>query len=120
MRYCSQPSCSVLVQHGRCAKHAKSSDIGRRGTAKERGYDNNWHQLSVRFRNEHPVCGERYDGSMDKIHSRCAQQGIDTLAQCVDHTIPKARGGTDDYENLMSACYACNTWKALTIERKTA
>lgn len=32
-------------------------------------------------------------------------------AQCVDHIFPIARGGTDDLENLIAACNACNQAK---------
>ncbi len=63
------------------------------------------------------MCGERADGSMDPIHSRCVQRGLTTPAQCVDHTLPMAQGGSKwDEANHMSACLECNTWKASTIE----
>lgn len=89
-----------------------------RRSARERGYDYAWSQYSTLFRSQHPNCGERADGSMDTIHSRCAQQGIATAAQCVDHTIPMSQGGSKwDERNHMAACFACNTWKAETIER---
>jgi 5-methylcytosine-specific restriction endonuclease McrA len=35
----------------------------------------------------------------------------------MDHFIPKKRGGTDDFENLVPACWSCNGMKrARTIE----
>jgi 5-methylcytosine-specific restriction protein A len=36
----------------------------------------------------------------------------------VDHIIAKANGGTDHDDNLQGACGACNTWKAVTIDKK--
>jgi 5-methylcytosine-specific restriction endonuclease McrA len=55
---------------------------------------------------------------MDTTHSRCAQQGLTTPAQCVDHTIPLTQGGDMwDETNHMASCLACNTWKASTLER---
>lgn len=119
MRYCAQPGCSQFVAKGRCSKHATQADIGTRGTAQQRGYTYAWHQLSERFRQQHPLCGERADGTRDAVNSRCVQRGLDTPAECVDHTVPKAHGGTDDEANLMAACFACNTWKAKTIEVHT-
>lgn len=34
------------------------------------------------------------------------------LAATVDHIVPKSRGGTDTYGNLIAACVACNQIKA--------
>lgn len=34
------------------------------------------------------------------------------LAQDVEHLTPKARGGKNDYKNLVGACKLCNTAKA--------
>lgn len=33
----------------------------------------------------------------------------------VDHVIPKARGGTDDIENLVTACEPCNLEKHANV-----
>jgi hypothetical protein len=125
MRYCAQPHCTVLVNKGRCPTHAKQVDIAR-GTAQQRGYDYAWSQYSARFRAEHPVCGERADGSMDPVNSRCVQRGLTTPAECVDHTVPlrSARSPEErerlkwDARNHMSACLECNSWKANTLERQ--
>jgi len=32
-------------------------------------------------------------------------------SMCIDHFIPKARGGTDDMDNLKLACRVCNEMK---------
>ena len=116
MRYCAHPPCRVLVQSGRCPTHARQRDL-ERGTAQQRGYDSVWAAYSKQFRKAHPVCGERADGSLDRTHSRCVQRGYTTPAECVDHTVPMAQGGSKwDATNHMSACQDCNKWKANTID----
>lgn len=118
MRCCAQPGCSALVPKGYCPTHARSTDL-HRGSSFARGYDAQWAAYSRRFRQEHPVCGERADGTLDRVHSRCVQQGLTTPAACVDHTVPLSHGGSKwDVTNHMAACQACNIWKAHTIDKE--
>jgi 5-methylcytosine-specific restriction endonuclease McrA len=42
---------------------------------------------------------------------KCAYCGRGDLPLTVDHIIPKARGGDDIWENLISACTKCNNKK---------
>jgi hypothetical protein len=120
MRYCAHPSCPVLVPKGRCKEHARQADAGTRGTAQQRGYTSQWATYSKVFRTTHPVCGERADGSLDILHSRCLQEGRTTPSACVDHIIPLTQGGSMwDEGNHLALCVACNTWKAQTLERVT-
>jgi 5-methylcytosine-specific restriction endonuclease McrA len=42
---------------------------------------------------------------------KCAYCGRSDLMLTVDHVIPKARGGTDTWENLVTACTKCNNVK---------
>ncbi|MDX9759503.1 MAG: HNH endonuclease [Bacteroidota bacterium] len=42
---------------------------------------------------------------------RCQYCGTTAAPLTVDHIIPKARGGTDSWENLVTACLACNNRK---------
>jgi hypothetical protein len=80
-----------------------------------------WAAYSRAFRKDHPTCGERADGTLDHVHSRCVQQGLTTPAECVDHTVPVTQGGAFwDPMNHMACCLACNTWKANTLEREHA
>jgi 5-methylcytosine-specific restriction enzyme A len=117
MKYCAEPRCPNLVERGRCPQHARQADR-RRGTAIERGYAAQWSALSRRFRQQHPFCGERADGTRDAVNSECVRLGLDTPAECVDHTVPVTAGGAMfDEANLMSCCIACNTKKARTLER---
>lgn len=48
-----------------------------------------------------------------KYQGRCAYCGreIAISDMQVDHIIPKANGGTDDYDNLMPSCRTCNHYK---------
>lgn len=45
---------------------------------------------------------------------RCAYCGITAMAELlqVDHVIPQSKGGTDDIENLVTACARCNVGKS--------
>ena len=36
---------------------------------------------------------------------------LDTRARAVDHVVPRARGGRDDYRNVVASCAACNFLK---------
>ncbi|MCG6914674.1 HNH endonuclease [bacterium BMS3Abin03] len=42
---------------------------------------------------------------------RCGYCGRGDLRLTIDHIIPKARGGTDSWDNLISACTVCNNKK---------
>ena len=49
----------------------------------------------------------------NKYHGRCAYCGreIEYKDMQVDHVIPQRNGGTDDIDNLMPSCRACNHYK---------
>jgi len=120
MKYCAVPFCRELVVKGRCATHAHQKNRetdDRRGSPSARGYTYQWAKVSAAFRNQHPICGERHDGRLDTVNSRCAELGMTVAATCVDHTVPLDQGGTNDETNLMSACAKCNTLKRNTIDR---
>ncbi len=42
---------------------------------------------------------------------KCAYCGRNDIPLTVDHIIPKARGGKDNWENLVCACFRCNNKK---------
>lgn len=42
---------------------------------------------------------------------KCVYCGRGDLPLTVDHVLPKARGGTDSWENLVCACTVCNNKK---------
>jgi hypothetical protein len=51
------------------------------------------------------------DGSVDTVNSWCARDGLETLAQCVQHIIP-FHGPDDplfmDARNHLASCQRCN------------
>ena len=42
---------------------------------------------------------------------KCSYCGRSDLPLTIDHVIPKARGGSDSWENLVCACTSCNNKK---------
>jgi 5-methylcytosine-specific restriction endonuclease McrA len=42
---------------------------------------------------------------------KCAYCGRSDLPLTIDHIVPRARGGSDSWENLVCACTACNNRK---------
>lgn len=118
MRFCATPGCPETVDRGHCDEHRRRREAAR-PTAATRGYDQAWARYSRDRLRRLPWCGQREDGSIDAQHSRCAQDGLKTLARCTDHIVPMSAGGSKwNASNHLSLCIACNSWKAGTIERK--
>jgi hypothetical protein len=97
--------------------HAQKQERDR-GTAHSRGYTSTWAATSRAFRARYPLCGQRMDGQMHSDHSLCAQQGLMTVAECVDHidghNRPDDRETFNDWSRLESMCLACNSRKRAT------
>lgn len=66
-----------------------------------RGYGNAWEKLRNWVLQGEPYCRQ------------CQAAGRLTLAETVDHIIPKTWGGTDDPENLQPLCAACHRDKTV-------
>lgn len=116
LRPCTQAGCPALVAHGRCAAHARIHDR-LRGAAHQRGYTYRWAQHSRAWLARFPLCGMRADGLLHTEHSRCAQEGRVTAAECTDHIVaPKHGGDFWDPQNHQSLCLPCNTRKAIELE----
>lgn len=66
----------------------------------ERGYGTAWDKLRQRIltRDKH-LC------------QPCKAKGRLTAANQVDHILPKAKGGTDEADNLQTICSECHTAK---------
>jgi 5-methylcytosine-specific restriction enzyme A len=73
----------------------------------ERGYDHRWTKLRlvVLARDQH-LC------------QPCHRAGRVTASEAVDHIIPKAKGGTDDLENLEAICESCHRDKTTADQGK--
>ena len=94
-RPCSK--CGVLVADGgtRCEAHKHVGRWGdeRRGSRHERGYGTAWDKRRLRIlKRDAGIC------------QACLRDGVVHQGTEVDHIVPKARGGTDDDENLQTIC----------------
>lgn len=62
-----------------------------------RGYGTHWDKMRVYvLRRDKGLC------------QPCLRNNRTSLANAVDHIVPKAKGGTDDMENLESICAPCH------------
>ena len=66
----------------------------------ERGYGAAWDRLRARILAREPLC------------RACRERGRVTVATDLDHSIPKAKGGTDDESNLAPLCRPCHDAKS--------
>jgi 5-methylcytosine-specific restriction protein A len=74
-------------------------------TRQSRGYGKEWQRIRlIALRRDHNLC------------QVCLKNGFVTRATQVDHIINKAKGGTDNIENLQSICKECHDKK--TIQEK--
>jgi len=103
LRPCSVPGCpNIAVQGGRCQVHARDSRRRyevMRASASERGYGSRWRKIRAQFL---------------KVHKWCAWPGCSKLAVDVDHILPRAKGGTDDWDNLQALCHEHHSRKTAT------
>ena len=68
-----------------------------KGSRHARGYGWRWVQLRERIlKRDQYLCGP------------CRDKGRTTPATEVHHILPKAQGGTDDMDNLVSTCSPCH------------
>lgn len=71
-----------------------------RGSRHARGYGSTWTKLRIRILDR--------DGHLCQP---CQRKGRVTPATEVDHVVPKAKGGTDDEDQLQAICHACHVEK---------
>ena len=94
-RPCRQPGCPALVRgKPRCPEHTRQHERAR-PSRHERGYGNAWDRISAQV--------------LERDGYACFYCG--GPATTADHVISKARGGTDDMDNLVAACVPCNSRK---------
>lgn len=105
---CSHPGCPAVVRSGRfCLEHAKQEQGAydqERGSAAQRGYGARWRKLRAMKLGADPICSDPYHQHPGQV----------VAATEVDHILPKARGGTDAWENLQSLCGSCHSHKTAT------
>jgi len=98
---CLWPGCSKISEPNSryCTDHKATADKAerdRRGTSTQRGYGARWQRLRLLILARDPVC--RYPG--------CGQLSTD-----VDHIVSKAKGGSDEENNLQGLCHEHHSLK---------
>lgn len=83
---CRVPGCP---NRSNCAVHRQSAPAGDRPSAAAQGYGAKWRKLRTAYLRQHPYC---------------EWPGCEARATDVDHIIPKAQGGADEWENLQGLC----------------
>jgi len=94
-RLCARPGCLILGKHSHRSPYEE-----RRPSSAQRGLGGLWQKLRARKLLEEPLC---------RICKEVRKRIV--AADTVDHIIPRTRGGTDDWDNLQSLCYSCNSAK---------
>lgn len=94
-RACGNPNCPHHARDGchLCAEHMQEFNA-RRPTSTQQGYGAKWRKLRAWILSGEPLCRV------------CGAPATD-----VDHITPKARGGTDDVDNLQPLCHECHSRK---------
>jgi 5-methylcytosine-specific restriction protein A len=107
LRYCAEPSCSALVQQGRCQAHRQAKERDR-GTRQQRGYTNAWLHYSRTRLAEHPLC----------VGYPLGTHILPTIAMVTDHIV-NAKARPDlfwDQANHQSLCAECHRRKTNELE----
>jgi len=93
---CAVPGCpEPAVSGGRCAAHQRAvrrQQVDDRPSASARGYGYRWSKTRAAFLRRNPEC------------VACGAPATD-----VDHILPKAQGGSDDWSNLRALCHSCHS-----------
>jgi len=101
-RPCAYPGCGRLaVSEQYCAEHQKLMDKQynkyERDPASNKRYGRAWKRIRDRYIKAHPLCEE------------CEKQGLIVPAEEVHHILPVSKGGTNDFDNLLSLCKRCHS-----------
>lgn len=104
---CAHPGCPHLTPGGsHCTAHRRERQRAqdrRRGTARQRGYDDTHERRAAEQIARQPWCS-RCRQTRAQVHAR-----RDQLTG--DHIVPLSEGGTNDAANYDTLCGRCNTAK---------
>lgn len=101
LHVCADPGCAELCSGTYCEKHARpkrqwTRRPDTRPSANARGYDYDWRKTRAAFLKAHPWC----------MADECTEKATD-----VDHIMPRAKGGTDEWDNLQALCHSHHSSK---------
>lgn len=106
-RPCWHRACAARTVDGACPKHPRASHGWKldeeRGNRHERGYDAAWEKTRALV-----LRRDRYLCQVCRLRS----------ADAVDHVKPKAKGGTDELDNLQAICRPCHNVKTSAESRR--
>ncbi len=94
---CSKPGCHRTSVRLLCPEHARAYESARR-TPGGRYTDKAWRKLRAEYLRAYPWC----------VVPDCGAS-----ATQVDHKIPRARGGSDDWSNLQGMCHKHHSSKTV-------
>lgn len=92
---CSKPGCHRTSRRLLCTEHARAYEAGRRVEG-GRYTDRAWRKLRKAYLEANPWC----------VEQSCVGRATD-----VDHLLPRAQGGSDEWENLQPLCHSCHSRK---------
>lgn len=97
---CAAPGCAGVVRGAAyCPEHQPARSTASRLSPSRRGYDRRWQRLRRMVLAQQPFC------------VACEREGRVTPATDVDHIVPLADGGRDEWSNLQPLCHSCHSRK---------
>ena len=101
---CSKNGCPNLAsKRGLCEQHVREYNEHRH--SEPTLYDTRWAKIRQLWLIDHPLCVE------------CNKKGQQVLATEVHHIKPLSKGGTHNFDNLMSLCKSCHS--KITVQGDT-
>lgn len=98
--FCIEPHCPERADKGSRCDACYRKRMRARPTAAQRGYGRRHQILREKFLKYHPYCA----GFQKTCHE---------LADTLDHIVPLAQGGEDDYSNYQALCRSCHSRKTM-------
>lgn len=99
---CRFSGCPELTHERYCDQHRKATNNHynkyQRDPEINKRYNGRWRKIRKEYRKSYPLC------------EMCKQEGRLTPMQEVHHIISLSKGGTHDWDNLMSLCKSCHSY----------